>query len=92
MQASAPGSGNTWARSVVREGLRAWTGSVYHDPALVPSAVGGLRACTSELLARSVCDFDQPAQRFIVMIPGISYANTGSDDGGGPKATVGLLC
>jgi len=29
--ASTPGSGNTWVRSVVEEGTRVFTGSVYHD-------------------------------------------------------------
>ena len=31
---SLPGSGNTWTRSVIREGTRVWTGAVYWDRAI----------------------------------------------------------
>jgi hypothetical protein len=31
---STPGSGNTFVRSIVEEGTRVWSGSVYHDRAL----------------------------------------------------------
>jgi len=35
MLASFPGSGNTWARILIQEATRVYTGSIYHDESLV---------------------------------------------------------
>lgn len=33
--ASFPGSGNTWVREMIQQGLGVWTGAVYKDPGLL---------------------------------------------------------
>lgn len=38
---SLPGSGNTWTRSVIREGTRVWTGSVYLDKKISQKGYSG---------------------------------------------------